>query len=155
MEKVLYHPSNTACQRLVVLVGLPGSGKSTLLGEPALSGIPVQIDDYLTKAPAPRRFTNSLRYSELCEALAAGSDCVISDVRFCESELRAEIATSMAQNFPAVTLEWVYFVNDPEACKERVKRRGRERVAWEMELIDHLSSVYFIPHDFQALPVPI
>jgi predicted kinase len=142
-------------QLLVVVVGLPGSGKTTLLKNSYFPKQILKIDDFLSRASAPRRFTNSQSYSLLKDALDAGLCCAISDVRFCESELRAEIATFVAQSFPDVSLQWIFFANDPAACKERVRLRGREHsLDWELELIDRLSAVYLIPEGSVVLPVP-
>jgi hypothetical protein len=142
--------SEVVVQKLCVLVGLPGSGKSTWIQANATDGNCLIIDDYLTRAPAPRRFADSLRFSELSEALKGGLTCYISDVRFCESGLRGEISAFVESSFSDVLLEWVYFANDPEECKKRVRKRNRENVLdWELELVDRLSAVYVIPEGEQ------
>lgn len=109
---------------VTLIVGLPGSGKSCLLStyEGLLLDDPRQIEEIKRVIGQPK--------------------IVIADSYLCLEHNRK----SAEQLFAGYQIDWIFFENDPFACKENVKARmlkGDQRKVFG--LIDILSPKYQIP----------
>jgi hypothetical protein len=140
--------------KLTVVVGLPGSGKSRLLDGLRESCHGVVADDYHA-APhgGSPEVTASRHYPALVAALRVGLDCAIADIAFTDTGRRLELDRVIRADVAGVSIEWVYFENDLEACLANVGRRGRESRAEEEEMARWLAPWYFVPEGVAALPV--
>lgn len=141
-------------QEIIVIVGLPGSGKSTYI-EQNFEGVFV-CDDYHKSGGGS--FETSVYYKDLVRTLAQGNNAVISDIAYCKDELLEETASGLLTLIGRLKInpriKYLYFENDPDACKENIMRRKREgRVERELAFVDETSSRYTVPHKATVLPV--
>ncbi|MGE5299224.1 MAG: AAA family ATPase [Acidobacteriota bacterium] len=136
--------------RLVIVAGLPGAGKSTYL-EHYVQGHPHAIvyDDYrgavLGKVNDPRL---NKHYSELLLNLEQGREVLVSDIMFCIPKYRNELIAAVTGVLPAISIDYVFFANKTEICKQNVIKRNRseETVRRELDLIDEITSQYSTPN---------
>jgi hypothetical protein len=54
---------------------------------------------------------------------------------------------------PGSVIEWIFFANDPKACRENASRRNRKIVDHDLVMIDKLTRKYFVPPGVVELPV--
>lgn len=127
---------------------MPGSGKSTYIKakKPEFSGVCEEdfMKDSINHSPA---FNNSRHFEKLVTDLQYGRDCIIADIEYCKKSKRNEVERSIRQAVPEAEIRWVFFKNDPEACKANVERRAKAKANAEKRKIDELSSQYRIPDD--------
>lgn len=145
---------------LTILIGLPGSGKSMFLAATYKEHPDVVFDDFHGGAVGDSEaFTASQHYEALRAKLLAGSDCIISDIAYCqETRLAAAIeGVRVLANGANLALEikFLYFANDADACRHNVVHRftrepGRDYAA-ELRNIDDFSKHYNPPSD--CMPV--
>jgi hypothetical protein len=140
---------------LILFVGLPGSGKSSYIQELGERNPSFSIyDDFQGQAynhdPDPRL---SKHFGPLVSDLKSGKTAVVSDIRYCAPKELNIFLSAVLSAVPNVLLQFKYFENQPEQCKENVRTRNREgRLEQELELIDNLSESYYIP-PIENIPV--
>ncbi len=106
----------------------------------------VVCDDYHKSAlQKSRAFNDSIYYNGVRTALLSGKSVVMADIAWCKFE-RLDIVTKGLQELCKELkinppIEFLYFENNPEACKRNAVHRGRkERVDREIEFIDKTSN---------------
>ena len=145
---------------LTVVVGLPGSGKTTLLSKLRKKATGLFADDFMKNispdSPVKRdpTFTDSRHYRTLITDLRKGRSCVISDIIFCDTLLRAVLALAVNIDVKNLKLDWKFFENDPEQCIINARYRNRPKtLARELKLIRFLSQKYFLPEGVTPLKI--
>lgn len=127
--------------QVIAIVGLPASGKTTYAKE-LMSSDPehfVLIDD-------PKNYTRDIE--NVLKSLPPDTTAIITDPHLCVTRLRE----TLVERFSRLGFEisWIFFENDPEACKKNyVRRHSREKFAD----IRWFSSEYQVPSD--VIPVPV
>lgn len=134
--------------KVTFIVGLPGSGK-TYAGR-KIAGDGLFLDDLslLHQADAMDELASALRTGPVVVA-----DCYLCLFinRLCAQEKVQDIAKANGQD---LTIEWIYFENDPEACRRNVRRRKHGGDKREVEgMIKLLSGHYLVPEGVKTIPV--
>ncbi len=141
---------------LVLIAGLPGSGKSRLIDEivTTTSKIGLIAPDFMKASinDSPR-IKDSRHFAGMLADLEAGHDCIIADIEFCRQSKREELEQALVASGVQAALRWIFFANDPAACKRNATTRNRESLSEELATIDTLSAVYTIPPDAETRPV--
>jgi len=141
--------------RVVIVVGLPGSGKSHWVNRHRVEFDGLIAPDYFKESLVPTlRFPDSRHYHELIMSLRAGKECLIADISFCDTLRRLEATWVVASDVPLATVEWVFFENNPEACRANI--RGDGGGARAVERLQHLEVLihkYFVPTDVDPVRV--
>ena len=140
-----------------ILIGLPGSGKTTFLNNQSEYHPDVCFDDFHGESlDGTGAFAQSRHYKTLKGKLREGRDCIISDIEYCKYErmTKAEEGLRMLSDELEVRIEirYLYFENNPNACRHNVVHRLKRNYIEELQKIDELSKVYRCPPD-GALPV--
>jgi hypothetical protein len=146
--------------KVIIVIGMPGSGKTTYLRK-ELGHLPSTDDYYAGSLDGSFYFNKGRDYEKLKDALSRGEDYAISDVEFCRRERLTGVEDGLAKLADElgieVTREYIYFRNDPTACKHNVLQRYGDR--WfttpfitELTNIDTLTLVYK-PTEDRAIPV--
>jgi len=139
---------------LTVVVGLPGSGKSHLLCQLRESCTGLTVEDYHKNARSDSSLvTASRHYADLVRALREGRDCAIADVAFTDRRRRREVEKVFRRDVPGLSLDWVFFANDLEACVANIRRRGHPEADLEERVATTLSATYVIPRGAAALRI--
>lgn len=117
--------------KLTLIAGLPGSGKSTWIEANAPSTQFFIADDFMAHSYGNiSKFAYSRWYFPLVFALRAGRDAIIADIAFCDSGRRCEAERIMVDAVHNLKYQWVFFANDPDACRQNVladeKIKGRK-----------------------------
>jgi predicted ATPase len=121
--------------RIVCVAGLPGSGKTTLLAARAKEGARV-VDDIVDPSQLPETFEGLL---------------VVSDVSFCIARTRTAAEIELRRRYPYAEVSWMFFENDPDACRANVEARSDGR---DVEAdISVLSRRYSIPEGAEVFQV--
>jgi len=132
---------------IVLIAGLPGSGKTTygrrLEREIGATGY---IDDYHRESVNnSSSLENGRMYRPLIEGLRRGQKWIASDIDWCRTKKRRQIEDALLAQAPGTQIEWHFVVADPKICRDRVVRRGREGVDFELRKIDELYAQFTIP----------
>lgn len=143
---------------ITMIVGLPGSGKTTYAKNLLTAAYPQRLFD----DPS----TNKKGIEDLRLYVRNGGHAIVTDVYCTDPEVR-EIATAKMLSWSQddwnpnskykVTLKWVFFENDLDACLANIKRRNEAdpklyRLISEPYLRE-ASRRYIIPDGAQVLPV--
>lgn len=141
---------------LIVIVGLPGSGKSTAMPEfERRHDFSHEFDDFkkdpLGGVEHPM-CVHSRHYGDMISALLAGNNVVINDIDFCRREAREELEMFVKGHSPKTQVEYVFFANDPDRCRQNV-RASDDRVKPRLRMIDVFAEKYTIPDGATVLPV--
>jgi predicted kinase len=145
----------TSRPRLIVVSGLPGSGKSHYLDALLAAGEADYIcHDFHARAVGDSKLVrDSVHLSELLEALRTGKTCAVADVAFCREQRRDAFIEVVKGAIPDVLIELRCFRNDPTACLANAKRRNRDSLERERNLIEKYSRAYEIPSSAAVLEV--
>ena len=167
---------------LTFVIGLPGSGKSTLFNHIESNPfIDFKIyDDWLVTYKnncGLGSFNCDTRYEELVDHLKSGRNCVVSCIKFTDSEFLESSKLHFTSNFEGVLPNLLYFENNPENCIINVKLRDINNVGhwkyndtkelWyygtvfnnsplymdEINKINYLSEGYFIPTNYPTIKI--
>jgi len=93
--------------RVVVVLGLCGSGKSTRATELESTGF-INFDEKATGCPIHPDLEAwpSSRYRDLVQSVAAGRDCVVTDILFLQRAYQEHLIRELSSSRPDVTIEW-------------------------------------------------
>lgn len=139
--------------QIILIAGLPGSGKTTYLETLRQEGWLV-FDDFKANAYNDSSvFWHSRNYEALLMALREGQKCVVVDIDFCKTNSRHEADTSLREQIPDLTLNWVFFENDFQACQVNVRRRASRSIEDNLRALDEYHALYQIPIGAQVIPV--
>lgn len=145
-------------QRITIIIGLPGSGKTTYIENNPDFKDTFICDDYHKSGAEQisKEFIGSVYYQDLISALCDGKDVVLSDIAYCKQDRLDETVSALSSELQTLEIEakigYVYFENNPQACKKNVMSRNR-RVQRELDYIDKVSQYYCIPPDHIPIPV--
>jgi hypothetical protein len=144
--------------RVVLIVGLCGCGKSHMAQDYATRGY-VCLDESFEG----RRFAalsgknlSTDKFSELKKQLAHGRDCAFTEAMLMFENERQEFEPCLKQlqAMKGVTVEWVFFANDPEAanhnCRNDSNRKDPEGAVRNNERWTHC---YEIPPGHTPRPI--
>jgi G3E family GTPase len=108
-----------AMTKVILIAGLPGSGKSTCIDNNYPDDKYKRFDDYKNKA-INLKFNSSRHFEKLIENLKNSNDCVLSDIDFCDPKSRTEAQTFLEELVPEATIQWIFFENNPVACRNNL-----------------------------------
>jgi broad-specificity NMP kinase len=138
---------------VIMVAGLPGCGKTTYLCQLDQDGWKV-FDDFKANAyndnPA---FQYSRNFSALVAAVRDGLKCVVADIDFCKPQAREEAEVVLRAHVPTVKLSWEFFANDPKACEENIRQRGRSSLQADLAKLCEYAALYRIPGNARVRPV--
>ena len=140
--------------KLTIFVGLPGAGKTTEIKKirPSITGL--CIEDFHDKAfgdsPAVE---HSKHYRALIEALRAGHDCAIADIRFCEPQGRTNLEQAIYQEISTVCMEWKFFENDYAKCEKNIHFRSPQTPEPALAKLKEFAPKYVIPDGATTIPI--
>ena len=125
--------------KIILVCGLPGSGK-TFLGRNLSQEMGFEFIDDITKESFPR----------FHELLSNNQSVIISDPKFTHTKIRNE-AIKYLKQFEGLTIEWIFFENDPKQCVRNINVRddGRDVV----DFVKSFSRLYKIPDSAKTIPV--
>lgn len=130
-----------------LIVGLPGSGKTTWgNGFIQLHPNTLFIDDISIVAENAKEYLETIdkNYEYI----------LISDVYFCQEEVRNEAVKVVEEVFPNILVDLVYFENSIDKCLENVSKRQQKGDSRKVfGLMNELSKKYHIPKDVKELLV--
>jgi adenylate kinase family enzyme len=119
---------------------MPGAGKTTLanslLEDPSL----ILLDDL------------SLYSEPLKKLEGLSQDVIIADPYLCLEDVRIEIEEELYRLYPDIVIQYIYFENNAEQCRENVNFRQDGRKV--DKLIGILSGKYNIPKGAIVMDVP-
>lgn len=140
--------------KLTVVVGLPGAGKSTRVNAMRSSVSGECFDDFHANALHNSPLVEDSRhYSTLLGNIRAGSECVITDIAFCDPARRANLQQVIDREIPNCRIEWIYFENAPDKCRRNIERRSRVGVREDLDALETFRHLYCIPDG--VIPVPV
>lgn len=143
--------------RAIFIVGLPGAGKSYYARQLAREIDATLFDDFKANAIGDcSHFPFAKSYVELINVLRSGKDSIISDIDFCKTESRNEARQCIEQLVQGVEVEWIFFENDPEECRENIIRRAKmegRKQSGPIDALERYSKVYVISDDSHVIPV--
>jgi hypothetical protein len=144
--------------RAVLIVGLCGCGKSHLAREYATQDY-VCLDESVEGrrfAADPGKTLSTDKFNELKRQLARGKDCAFTEAMLMFEKERQDFEPCLKelQVMKNVTVEWVFFANDPDSanhnCRNDPNRTdGEGRAA----LNDSWSRFYTIPAGHTPPPI--
>ena len=70
----------------------------------------------------------------------SGKSVIVSDIQFCKSDV---LKNWVNQNVPnGIMVEYIYFSNEPEKCKNNAIRRNGRELKRQLELIEEYTKNY-------------
>jgi hypothetical protein len=131
---------------LTIIVGLAGSGKSYLTKEIAAKNNIPAFDDFLARNLIPRA-TESQGFCSVLVNLQRGYDCVANEVCLVHEDKRAALEKLLHSIFEdTVTVQWIFFENNPEQCKVNVRAdKVKPDPEGRVKGIEHYTKDYVIP----------
>ena len=146
--------------KVIILIGLPGSGKSMYLNnnQEKFKKFFICDDYHKSSYKKSRYFEDSLFYNDMQKALKKKKDILLTDIAYCKTEKLKNTEEGIKRIAKELNLkikiDYLYFENDPEACKQNILRRNRtDRISRELEYVDETSKQYAIPKDVKVLSV--
>jgi hypothetical protein len=115
------------------IVGLPGSGK-TYLAESRLA-VNLQFSKNW------KLYDDPTDLDEMLNDVKAGVSLIVTDPHLCWESNRT--IAQVAMETAGAEVEWIFFENDPVACKRNVEHRSDGREV--NNFIDHTSKHYTVP----------
>jgi len=147
-------------QTITIIIGLPGSGKSTYIknNSDKFKNAVICDDYHKSSYDHSHEFKDSVYYQDLQKALKNSKDVVLTDIIWCKAErlkiLEKEINAIINKLKLIVNIKFVYFENNPNACKINILKRNRtETVEKELKLVNELSKGYTIPHNASIISI--
>lgn len=146
-------------QKITIIIGLPWSWKSTYISNNSWFSKAIICDDYhKSSMNHSREFNDSIYFSDIKHGLIQKKDLVLADIAWCKKERLEAIINAISSLLDELqteaTIEYLYFENNPSACKANIIHRNRsERVERELEFIDSFSSLYHIPLNAVTIPI--
>jgi len=145
--------------KITCVAGLSGSGKSTLceamIAEGTVRREDVYDDVFRGIAHTPDELANRVRAT-----LAAGRDCVLTDVTFCDPWERHQLEEMLARLAPDAEVVWLFFENTPETCLANMRGRALAeiddalaRMQESLAYVQRDTQLYLIPPGARTLPV--
>ena len=140
---------------LTIVVGLPGSGKTHRMRSIKRRTTGLCVDDYMMEAHDPweigrsYHFNDSCHYKKLVSDLRRGLRCAISDIIFCDTMVRLETAAILNADVPKIQISWEFFANTQRKCLANARRRRRDTLSREEQLIKLLAAKYIIPKGYK------
>lgn len=145
--------------KVTIIIGMPGSGKTSFISQNDQFKNAVVIDNYHKDAVDHSERLASGKYFHLLQQAIHGSrDIVISDIIYCRKKKLDDIISELKQLASklsvSLTIECIYFENNPQACIANVQRRNRPgRTKWELDFIGETARKYNIPPNAKVLSV--
>jgi len=133
--------------KVIFIAGLPGSGKSSYIIKNYPKDKYAVYDDYKCGA-TDLNFNSSLHFEKLMENLNNERDCVVADIDFCKAESRDEANRFIKEFSPATAIQWIFFENNPEACKQLLSylhATTGKNIAEKSRMLDYYKELYKIP----------
>lgn len=127
---------------ITCIVGLPGSGKTHLMDEISSQYPPLRawaVDDISELGQLPS-----------VHAVHDLDHLIIADPHFCRASTRVR-ADALLTGWYNRPIEWIFFANNPQQCRENVMRRQDDRKV--LGMIHILSELYTIPDGAEVRPV--
>jgi predicted kinase len=150
-------------QTITIVIGLPGSGKTTYIKNNSEKFEDAVIcDDYDKSTDTHRHshiFKDSVYYDDLKSALLNGKNVVLADIVWCKAEARENLKNNIEEMLKElkikVKIAFLYFENNPVACKKNVlkRKRSKEKIDRELKLINEWSPQYIVPSGVLVVPV--
>jgi len=143
--------------RLIIVVGLPGSGKSqNALNE--LESLNWRCyDDFFRKAKNNTGTVPNAKYlPELKNNLESGTDCVVSDIKFCDSTILLKAIKDLESIYKFAWLRVVFFEKDLNKCIYNVNVRNSKSRNQQLDLINALGPNYdpkIAGYEYDVIPV--
>lgn len=128
-----------------IIIGLPGSGKTTLAKQLAKQR-GWRFTDEMAKREGKQQ---GRRVLTLLSKLNRGYPCITTSLDYIDPvylDLLVHVIPVERDE-----IEFIYFANEPEACKANVRRRNLNRAYYTCDLIDRLAKTYEPPAG--AIPV--
>lgn len=141
----------------IFIVGLPGSGKTHYANELSKELSAELFDDFKNNAVKNcQLFPFARKFVDLVIQLRNNSVCIICDIDFCDSDSREDAQTCLQELVSDLEVEWQYFENNPEQCKQNIVQRSQKEnreVDKELDNLRRYAEKYQIPENTKILQV--
>ena len=139
--------------QIILIAGLPGSGKTKYMETLRLQDWSI-FDDFKANAYNDSSvFWHSRNYKALLMALHEVQKCVLADIDFCKATSRQEAEGALREQIPDLTLNWLFFENDFDACQANIMRRASRSIEDNLRALHEYHALYQIPIGAEVIPV--